>query len=161
MASARIFLFLVIAVGTPLLVAGNSVAVMSQSGELQPRFSRVFAMVRHAEANGATADELRELVAVLNRALELNEEALKLTQSNEAERRTGILVQVDQMLDTLEGKASQVEAVASQRTFTNKVLAYVSAGIAAFLGTLAYAYGASFWRKYKIKRTFQMRILPK
>lgn len=161
MPSTRMFLILVIAVATPLLVAANSVAVMSQSGEFQPRFSRVFAMVRQAEANGATPNELRELVAILNRALELNEEALKLTQSNEAQRRTGLLVQVDQMLDTLEGKASQLEAVASQRTFTNKVLAYVSGGIAAFLGTLAYAYGTSFWRKYRIKRTFQMRIIPK
>lgn len=161
MPSTSTLLILIIAAAAPLLLAANSVAVMSQSSELQPHFSRVFAVVRQAEANGATPDELREIVAVLNGALELNEEALKLTQSSEAQRRTRLLVQVDQMLDTVEGKANQLEAVVSQRTLTSKVLAYLSGGIAALLGTLAYAHGTSFWRKYRIKRTFQMRIIPK
>jgi len=157
----RIVLILVIAAASPLLIAVDSIAVTFQPDEFQPRFNRVFAIVLQAEAAGATPDELRELVVLLNSALELNEEAFKLTRPDEAQRRNELLTQVDQMLDSLETKASQLEAVASQRTFTNKLLAYVSGGIAAFLGTLAYAYGTSLWRRYRIKRTFQMRIIPK
>jgi len=65
------------------------------------------------------------------------------------------------VLESLESKASEVENFAAGRTLFNKYLAYFSGGIAAFLATLAYAYGISLWRKYRIKRTFQMRIIPK
>jgi hypothetical protein len=65
------------------------------------------------------------------------------------------------MLDTVQSNAVQLEAVASQRTFTNNVLTYVSGGIAAVLATIAYACCVSFWRKYRVKRTFQTKVIPK
>ena len=145
-----------------LLIAANSATVRSQAGEeLQPRFSRVLAVIHQAEASGVTPDELKDLVALLNRALELNDEALKLTGPGDAERRAQVLTQLDQVMSSLETKAGQLETLAAQRASTNKMLAYVSGGIGAFIATLAYAYGASFWRKYRVKRTFQMRISPK
>jgi len=152
-----------IAVVAALLMMGaNSVTVTSQAtGELQPRFNRVLAIIHQAEASGATPDEVKELAALLNQALELNEEALRLTGPEDAERRAEVLTQLDQLLSSLEIKAGQLETVASQRASMNKMLAYISGGIGAFFATLAYAFAASFWRRYRIKRTFQMRIHPK
>lgn len=128
--------------------------------ELEPRLSRVFVMVRQAEAAGATQNELSDLVALLNKALEL-QDAINATPSSEQEKRAGLRTQLDQLLTDLENRAVQLQVAASKRTQMNNVLAYVSGGVVAFLGTVAYAYGVSFWRKYRIKRTFQMRISPK
>lgn len=129
--------------------------------ELQPGFNEALAVVRQAETAGVTVSELTDIVILLNRALELNEEALTLTGAGDAQRRAELLAQVDETLATVRTKASELTAVASQRTFTNKLIAYVSGVVAAVLGTLVYFYGGVFWRRYRVKRTFQMRISPK
>jgi hypothetical protein len=144
-----------------LFLARPATVVSQPTDELQPRFNQVIAQVHRAELAGATSDEVAKLVVLLNQAVQLNEEALKLTRPEVAQRRAQLLTQVDDILNDVQTRANQVEAVASQRTFTNKVIAYASAGIAAFLATLAYAYGISFWHKYRIKRTFQMKVIPK
>lgn len=129
--------------------------------ELQPGFNEALAVVRQAENAGATTSELTEIVSLLNRALELNEESLTLTGPDDSGRRAELLAQVDETLATVYTKASELTGIASQRTFTNKVIAYVSGVVAALLGTLAYFYGGVFYRRYRVKRTFQMRISPK
>jgi len=128
--------------------------------ELDPRVGRAFVMIRQAEAAGATQNETSSLVALLNRVLEL-QDSLNATPSNEKEKRAALRARVDQQLTDLETKAAQLWVVASQRTQMSNILAYVSGGIVAVLATVAYAYGLSFWRKYRVKRTFQMRISPK
>jgi hypothetical protein len=145
-----------------LLFVARPVNVTSQSAsELQPGFNQAIVQVHKAEAVGATKDEVANLVGVLNKALELNEQALALTRPEDAQKRAQLLAQVDEILDSVQSNATQLEAVASQRTFINSLVAYVSGGIAAFIVTLAYAYCTSFWRKYRVKRTFQMKIIPK
>jgi len=129
--------------------------------ELQPRFGQMIVLVHQTESAGATSNEISELEALLNSALALNEEALKLTAPSDAQKRTQLLAQVDEIFASVEDKAAQIQAVASQRTFTKTVIAYVSGATAAFLGTIGYAYGISFWRRYRVKRTFQMKISPK
>jgi predicted DNA-binding protein YlxM (UPF0122 family) len=133
----------------------------SQTATIQPRFGQALLLVQQAESAGATSSEIADLVKLLNTALGLNEEALKLTSQSDAQKRAELLAQVDQTLTSVEAKAAQVQTVASQRTRTNRMLAYVYGAIVALVGTVAYAYGVAFYRRYRTKRTFQMRISPK
>ena len=158
----RIRWFLVICIVLAILLPLTAQTVTSASQpteELQPQFSRAFVLVRRAEATGATHEEVAGLVLLLNKALQLDEEATRLPTSD-AQRAT-LLAQVDETLGRVETEATRLEVTASQRTFTNRMIAYVSGGVAAFLATLAYAYTSDIWRRYRIKRTFQMRISPK
>lgn len=158
----RRLLIIMFALATLLLIAVDSMASTSQAtGQLEPGFGRVIVLVNQAESAGATPGEVTELVTLLNKALDLNNEALKLTSTGDAQKRAQLLAQVDETLSSVEAKAVQLQAVASQRTFTNTLLAYVSGAIAALLATVAYVYGVVFYRRYRIKRTFEMRISPK
>ncbi len=152
----------IILLAVALLLSAQFVNVTSQpTDQLQPSFSQVIIQIHKAESAGATTDEVAKLTLQLNRALELNEQALALTRPQDSEQRAQLLAQVDQILNNLQTNATQLETVASQRTSTNNALTYLSGGIAALLATLAFAYGLSFWRKYRVKRTFQMKIIPK
>jgi hypothetical protein len=131
------------------------------TGELDPRFNQAIVQVHKAELAGATASEVANLVVLLNKALALNEQALQLAGPEDAQRQAQLLAQVDEILGTVQFEATQLEVVSTQRTFTNEVLAYLSGGIAALLATIAYAYGISLWHKYRVKRTFQMKVIPK
>jgi hypothetical protein len=102
--------------------------------------------------------EIAELLTPLNMALELDEQALKLTSPSDAERRAQILAQVDETLANASARAIRLQAVASQRTRANTVLAYVFGALSALVATVAYACLVSFHRKYRTKRTFQMKI---
>jgi hypothetical protein len=156
----RYFLILCIILAVLLsLTAQTSTSALQPTEELQPRFSSAFDLVRRAEAAGATREEVAGLVLLLNKALRLDEEATKLPASDA--QRAALLAQVDENLAAVETEANRLEATASQRTFTNRVVAYVIGGIAAFLATLAYVCTGHVWQKYRIKRTFQMRIFPK
>jgi hypothetical protein len=158
----RIRWFLVICVVLTILfplTADTSSSTQQPTEELQPRFSSAFALVHRAEAAGATREETAGLVVLLNKALQLSEEATRLPGSET--QRVALLAQANETLLRVETEATRLEATASQRTFTNRVVAYVSGGIAAFLATLSYMCVGHVWRRYRIKRTFQMRIFPK
>jgi len=145
-----------------ILLLVHSVNVSSQPpDQLQPGFNQALAQVQRAESAGATTNEIAQLVLALNQALQLNRQALQLTNPKDAQNRTQLLNQVDQILETVQTQASQLEITVSQRTSTNTAVAYISGGIAAFLVALAYAYGFSLWRRYRIKRTFQMKVISK
>lgn len=162
MTSNRSVWIALIFVAASLLIAANFMSATCQPAEtVQPSFTGALAAVREAEAAGARSDELTEIVALLNKALEINQEAVKLTQPDQAGRRAELLRESDQLVGTVEVRAAELAAVASQRTYWNTVLAYVSGGVVAALATVAYAYGTSLWRKYRIKRTLQMRVIPK
>jgi hypothetical protein len=135
--------------------------VTSQPSEgLQPRFNRALALVHQTEAAGATREEVTGLVVLLNKALQLDQEAAGLPTS-EAKRKTDLLSQANETLSTVETQAGQLAVVAARRTLNNRVLAYASGGILAVASTFAYVLGARFWREYRIKRTFQMRVFRK
>jgi predicted PurR-regulated permease PerM len=145
-----------------VLVAILPLVAMSQTVEtVQPGFGPTIVAVRQAESAGATPSEIGRLVALLNKALELNGEAVKLTAPDQAPKRAEILAQVDQTLTTVENEAAELTVVASQRSYMNRVFAYAGGIVAAVIATILFAFIVSFYEKYRIKRTFQMRITRK
>lgn len=144
------------------LIAIQPLTVTSQTiGALEPRFGETIVALHKAESAGATSSEIAELVVLLNNALALNAEALKLNTPSDASRHIALLAQVDQILTTVTSRAAELTAVAAQRTFTNKILAYVAGATAAVLGTVGYAFLTSFYQRYRVKRTFEMRVTHK
>jgi len=139
----------------PLLVKPKTIET------LQPRLGQTLTLVHQAESAGATSTEIGALVALLNKALELNREAAKLTAPDQVQRQAELVAQIDQILMTVENRAAVLTALASQRSYTNEVLAYVWGAIAAVLGTILYAFTMSFYQKYRIRRIFQMRVTRK
>jgi hypothetical protein len=145
-----------------LAVTVLPILAISQSvGTIEPRFAGTIGAVRQAETAGATSSEIAALVVLLNKALELNGDALKLTAPSDADRRTQLISQVDQMLTTVQSRAQALTTLASQRSRMNKILTYAGGILAAFIGTILFAFIVSFYRAYRIKRTFQMRITRK
>lgn len=144
-----------------IIMVQPPVAVSETTGTLQPGFNQAMVELRDAQSAGATPSELSEPVALLNKALELNREALKLSASDEAIKHAELLTQVDQILTTVENQAIGLTSISSQRKSMNDFLTYLSGAIAAILGTIAYASAISLYRKYRIKRTFQMRVSHK
>jgi hypothetical protein len=156
--SLRIVALIILIIAPCFLVV--EVASQAPTG-LQPGFNQAILDVRSAETAGGTPSEIASLVETLNRALTLNEQALQLTDPSSAGQRAQLLVQVDQMLLRVEDNAKQLQVVASERTNVNRIVAYVAGGAAALLATFAYALCLSFWKRYRVKRTLQMKITPK
>ena len=146
---------LTIVVSQPLLVTSQTL------GPLEQRFGGTIIALHQAETAGATPTEIENLVALLNKALELNDQAMKLNRASETQARTALVAQVNQILTAVEDQAAELTVVASQRTYVNRILTYASGAVAAFVGTVGYAYVTSFYQKYRVKRTFQMRVTRK
>jgi hypothetical protein len=141
-----------------LLIVLRATFVSSQTvDQLPPGFSQALSAVRGAEAAGATPAEIAPLVALLNIALQLNRQAANASSPG----RSQLQAQVSSQLATVQSRAGQLQGVASQRTFTDDVISYLSGGVGAIVATVVSAYCLSFWRKYRVKRTFQMRIYKK
>jgi len=140
--ASRLLIALAVAI---LLVTVLRVSMVSSQtvDQLQPGFSQALSAVRNAEAAGATPSEVAPLVALLNDALQLNGTA----QANQ--------------LATIQSRAGELQSLASQRTFTSNVTSYVSGAVGALVAAVVCAYLLSFWRRYRVKRTFQMRIYKK
>jgi len=150
-------LVIVLFVAVLFLILARVTFVSSQGvDQLQPGFSQALSAVRGAEAAGATPSEIAPLVALLNNALQLNTQA-----SANPQNRTQIQTQVSNQLAAIQSQAGQLQSTASQQTFTNHMISYVAAGVGALVATVASAYLLSFWRRYRVRRTFQMRISKK
>jgi hypothetical protein len=149
-------LMLIIALSIPV-----GLVVSQTSSGLESGFNQALLQVRSAEAAGATPSELSSLVVSLNKALQLNEQAMRLTDPASSQQRAQLLKQVDQILGHVHDNALALQVTASDRTSLNLILAYVGGGVAAVLGTLAYALSLSLWRRYRVKRTLQMKLKPK
>jgi nucleotidyltransferase/DNA polymerase involved in DNA repair len=143
-----------------LLVACSSLASSQPTDELQPHFNEAIVQVHRAEAAGATPSEVAELVLLLNKALEINEAALALNPSD-AQHRISLLSQVDGILLDVQSRATQLERSGARRMATTKTMLYVVGGVGAFLSTIVYAWGVSLFHRYRIKRTLQMKVIPK
>jgi hypothetical protein len=136
-------------------------AISQPNQTIEPGFAGTLGAVRQAESAGATPNEIAALVVLLNKALELNGDALKLNATSDANKRAQLISQVDQMLSTVQSQAQHLTTLASQRSRTNNILTYIGGILAAFIGTILFAFIVSFYRAYHIKRTFQMRITRK
>jgi hypothetical protein len=136
-------------------------AISQSNGTIEPSFAGTLGAVRQAEIAGATPNEIAVLVVLLNKALELNADALKLNATNDANKRAELISQVNQILTAVQSRAQSLTTLASQRSRMNKILTYTGGILAAFIGTVLFALIVSFYRAYRIKRTFQMRITRK
>lgn len=154
-----IFIFLL----APVLFIVMSIPAMSQPGtELEPRLGEVLGLVHRAEEAGANPEEIQELVVLLNRALALNDEARRQASQNNMQQYAELLAEANTILVEVQSRAEALETTSAQRTFTNRVFTYALGAVGALLATITYHYVTLFWRRYKTKRTFQMRIiLPK
>jgi hypothetical protein len=151
-----------VALAVLAIIAIQPCMVTSQTlGPLEQRFGGTITALHQAETAGATPTEIESLVALLNKALELNNQAMNLNRANETQARTALVAQVNQILTTVEDQAAELTVVASQRTYMNKILTYAGGVVAAIVGTVGYAYVTSFYQKYRVKRTFQMRVTRK
>lgn len=124
---------------------------------LQPSLGQAIAAVNDAEAAGASPNETAPLVTLLNKALELNREASSLP-TNQTEQRNAILSSANQILTSVANQANDLTTTSAQRTYTNKILTYVTGLVLAVVGTFAYVFGAEFYKRYRIKRTLEMRV---
>lgn len=127
---------------------------------LQPDFGQALIAVNNAEAAGATPNETAPLVVLLNKALELNQEASSLP-TNQTDQRNAMLSSVNQILTNVTNQANDLTTSSAQRTYTNKILTYATGLLVAVIGTFAYIFGVELYKRYRIKRTFQMRVRRK
>ena len=127
---------------------------------LQPSLSQAIVAVNNAEAAGATPNKTAPLVTLLNKALELNQEASSLPP-NQTEQRNAILSSVNQILTNVTNQANDLTTTSAQRTYTNKIITYVAGLVVAVVGTFAYVFGVELYKRYRIKRAFQMRVKAK
>jgi hypothetical protein len=127
---------------------------------LQPGFGQAITAVNNAEAAGAYPNEILPLVALLNRALDLNQEAstLPLNQTGEHDQ---LISSANQVLANVTNQANDLTTRSAQRAYLNKIITYVSGIIIAVLGTFGYVVASEFYERYRIKRTFQMKVKRK
>jgi len=149
---------------TAILVAVTMIRPLYPSAQisqpLQPSFGQAIVAVDNAEAAGATPNETAPLVTLLNKALELNQETSSLP-TNQTNQRNALLSSANQILTNVTNQANDLTTTSTQRTYTNKVLTYVSGIVVAVIGTFAYVFGVELYKRYRIKRTFQMRVILK
>ncbi len=144
-----------------ILLVPQLVAIGQVSQPLQPAFGPSFEAVLRAESAGAAPQELSPLITQLNRALELDREALALTNPTESGQRAELFAQVTQILVMVQMEADQLATASFQRSYDNVILNYVWGLAAAVLGTLAYALALPFCQNLRVKRTFHMKVRRK
>ena len=157
-ASGWLILTIAILVAVTIISPLYSLAQINQP--LQPSFGQAIVTVNNAEAAGATPNETGPLVTLLNKALELNQEASSLP-TNQTEQRNAILSSVNQILTNVTNQANDLTTTSAQRTYTNKIITYVTGLLVAVVGTFAYVFGVEFYQRYRIKRTFQLSVRRK
>jgi len=154
-ASAWLILTIAILVAVTMISSLYPLAQINQP--LQPGVGQAILAVNNAEAAGATASETAPLVTLLNKALELNREAVSLP-TNQTEQRNAILSKVNQILTNVTNQAYDLTTTSAQRTYTNKIITYATALVLAVVGTFAYVLCVELYQRYRIKRTFQMKV---
>jgi hypothetical protein len=160
MTRASDWLILTIAILVAVTMTSPLYPLAQINQPLQPSLGQAIVAVNNAEAAGATPNETAPLVTLLNKALDLNREASSLP-TNQTEQRNAILSSVNQILTSVTNQANDLTTTSVQRTFTNKIITYVTGLVLAIVGTFAYVFGVELYKKYRIKRTFQMRVSPK
>ena len=154
-----IMLFIIVlAVLMPILL--NPILVSSQTNQIRSELNKTLQDARRAELSGANTEEMGSLIDGLNSVAQLEDELHNLP-SQDTSQRAQILAQISSTLSTVDTEANQIEISASQRTFLNHLVTYSSGVIGALLVTLTCHYCVLLQRKYRIKRTFQMDIIPK
>jgi len=153
-------LLLAAIIALPTLAAGSIASTSEPTNELDPNLSRLMTLIRQAESAGATSEEVAGLVIPLNRALELSQ-AIRRTPPNGTQKREEYLTQFSGIVNNTETKASQLKTIVSQRSFVNEIVLYSISGLLAFFLAAACVFITSVWRRHRIRRTFEMRVITK
>jgi hypothetical protein len=138
----------------------HPVLVVSQSTDYNTRLNNVIQDVQKAELAGARPEEINGLIVQLNSVVALQDE-LQNTPAQEADKRAQLTAQINNTLSTVDAQAIQLAAIASQRSHVDHMVTYSSGVVGAVIGTVACYCGILLWQKYRVKRTFRMRIIPK
>ena len=141
-----------------VLLVAYPVLVTSQSDNVQ--LSMTLRDLQSAESAGAEPREMQKLIDQMNSIIGLQSQLQNLPVQDTA-RRVQLLGQINATLSSVDSQAIELEAAASQRTYMNHVIAYASGVVGAALVTVAYHFGLILYKRYRIKRTFQMKIIPK
>lgn len=141
-----------------LLLHSSSVA--SQSVNPQMQLSKVIQDAQAAELSGANPDEMRSLAVQLNTVIGLQDELQNLPPQ-ELGKRAQLSEQINATLTRVDMEANELATRASERTSISHLVAYSSGVVGAVIATVAYYYAALLQRRYRIKRTFEMKIIPK
>jgi len=146
-----------------LLLIGSFITVQfaaSQTiGTLQPGFGQALAEVHRAEMSGSTSADTSSLVSLLNKALELNNEALQPTTP--ASKRAALLAEVDQILASVQDRAAELTNTYSEKSYADEILAYAVGAAVAFVGTVLWGFAGTFYQTYRVEKIFQMRVKRK
>ena len=138
----------------------HSASVASQSVSSQMQLSKVIQDVQRAESSGANPDEMRNLALQLNTMIGLQDELQSLPPQGLG-KRAQLSEQINATLTRVDTQANEIATRASQRTSINHLVAYSSGVAGAVIATLVYHYGTLLRRRYRIKRTFQLKITLK
>jgi len=133
----------------------NPLSVFCQSPRAQ--LNDTYTDVLEAEASGATAQEMTILTAQLNHAIQIQDQLQNVTLPSGKTRE--LVLELNETLVNTDREARDI--IASNREMTAFLLRSTLAAVSALLVTIAYHWSTIIWRKYRIKRTFQMRIVPK
>lgn len=148
-----------IALGIVVLMLINTMSTPAQLTEsMQLPFSSALIAVRQAQEAGATPNEIAPLIGLLNKALELQTEALDLRSPAQSSKRAELLSQMDQILSTVATQGSKLTRASLEREQTNQTIAYILGAVAALLGSLFYALAVSSYKRRRIKRILNMRV---
>jgi len=134
--------------------------VASQPVSFKRQLSKVIQDVHAAELSGANPDEMQNLSVQLNTMIALQEE-LQTLPPQELGERTQLSEQINNTLTSVDMQANQIAAKAAERTSISHFVAYSTAMVGAVITTASYHYGTLLRRRYRIKRTFRMKTIPR
>jgi hypothetical protein len=138
----------------------HSASVISQPVSADAQLSKVIQAVRTAELSGATSDEIRDLSAQLNNLIGL-QDALQSVPPQDVGRRTQLSDQINNTLTSVDMQSVELATRAAERTSVNHLVSYSAGVVGAVITTAIYHYGTVLWRRYRVKRTFQLKIIPR
>lgn len=150
----------------PLILLGTAgilfVHPMLIASQNQPhlQLNNVIQDVLKAESAGAQLGEMRKLTTELNSVIDLRDQLQNLSPQ-ETDKRSQLLVEINNTLARVDTEANKITIIASQRTFTDHLVMYSFAGIGAVLATIVSHYAFSVWRKYRAKRALGLTIVSK
>ena len=148
---------LLITLAVVVSIFAHSVQVTAQFGS--PQLNSVIKDVRKAEHEGARPQELKELVNKLNSEIELEDQLNNLTLQ-ESIRRAQLLTEINSTLMDVDAEAIQLQLTASQRTYVNHMVAYLSGVVGAIAVTIIFHFSLLIREKHRIKRALHSKIVP-
>jgi hypothetical protein len=133
----------------------NPVSVFCQA--ISAQINDTYRDVRKAEASGATAHEMSTLADQLNQVIRIQDQLRNVPLGSDRSRQ--LTLEINKTLVNADTEARQITG--SNRAITNFLVRSSSAALSALLVTIAFHWCTILRRSYRIKRTFQMKIIPK